>query len=89
MPTLNEVHFKIQDISSKYYSGAPRIHVSHLMAELKATKEDILSHLDELEKQGFICYHATLHDIFSLSAKAQDDNRAMQAGPDSRSAGSR
>ncbi len=74
MLTLNEVHRKIEEISSKYYSGTPRIHVRNLMDELNAPKEEIIQHLNELDTQGVITFHVSLHDIFSLSARQAGEN---------------
>ena len=80
MLTINDVQLKINDMSNKYFRGTPRIHVNRLSAELQATKEEVLPHLDELDKQGVITFHATLHDIFSLSQKVNDEGKGEVFG---------
>ncbi len=75
MLTVNDVRLKIQDISSKYHSGAPQIHISHLMDALNVTKGELASHLDELHKQGLITfYDEPLKHTFSLSGSAEQVN---------------
>ncbi len=75
MLTINEVHHKINDISNKYNSRMPSIHVNNLVNELNTTKQEIIPHLHQLDKEGIITFHPSLHDIFSLSSKATDENR--------------
>jgi hypothetical protein len=60
MLTVNDVHFKINEICNEYIDGIPKIDLHCLISELKTTENEIMPHLDELSDRGIITFN--IHD---------------------------
>jgi predicted ArsR family transcriptional regulator len=73
MITSKRVYSKIQEISSKYISGHPPIHIDMLTDELGLSKPAIEPILEELEAEGKIQFYQASHDAFKLCVDGIDE----------------
>ena len=67
MISPRDVYYKIQEISSKYISGKPPIHVDMLVDELGINKSTLEPILYKLEDEGKIQFYESSHSALSLT----------------------
>lgn len=67
MLSPRDVYYKIQEISSKYISGKPPIHVDMLVDELGVNKTTLEPLLYMLEHEGKIQFYESSHNALRLT----------------------
>lgn len=65
--TASDVHKTIREISDKYISGMPQLHLSNLADQMNLDKEVLQRHVHTLQTLGLVQYHDHEKEIFSLT----------------------